>query len=858
MQREFSIRHLRELSHTETFPDNTMPISGLPKIQPKTFRKKPLERPSKFITSSENKENFPSSNFSLASKNNSVAVKVNGLRNRNSNDLKQNSNFLANNSQQCTLQELSSQLGAKTLNKETRPITGEDNQGNLKNFFSQYPSLFTIDGEYVTITCYNSGSSSSSLNGAKTSSTSTEQNLVRPRVNVSIEAKNYFESKLELYGAAEVPLRSLLGHRSQAAHEIRQISGQNLKEFKDFICKFPDTFIIHNDFVILRKHWESICKQKVQNHRNNEEFVDNWSLISVGLDMCQTVIDGQGPTSVENLFNQVGEKLKLLATNDQVEFGQVVKTSRDLETLLKCHTGRFAIQNGVVYLAKKSTNSSSGTASTSTPAVSSSEPLVINSPTLVLTTSPNSVMSINHTLPSPSQSFKQRMDTCIKTIPTKPILDETLTVTLKEEHLKDATVKIIQTVKDCQNLVATLQTMSVISIAAEGINLGPVGPVTLFQIGTANGCIFILDIQKCRDLLSTTGIKYILESADIKKVTHDCRSCSAALYYQYGITLVNTYDTQAAHKVIMAKSVNKPDYKIKNISVTKLRRLYGSSTMTQAKTPKNKHGREQKYGTRRPLTEETITRAADNIFGLINVYETVNRLIRKEEDVRLFNQFNWEQIYCYIKMDEVKSKKKQRKLEREVDELKSKLSRMNENVVLSNREIRLLRFVNLNEQQKSKLEHSLKASPKLQSFQQRENYQQLASLFVDDDDLSELSDDEDLKVIERGFIQPCDLGNISVADTENGNSQTSHSHSFTSPSFEETIRVVEEFLANERLEKLGAYGTANNLPSEETVDKCRCNCHCIKKTATVACQTTSTADIVITKVYFEDMDDKCV
>lgn len=44
-----------------------------------------------------------------------------------------------------------------------------------------------------------------------------------------------------------------------------------------------------------------------------------------------------------------------------------------------------------------------------------------------------------------------------------------------------------------------------------------------------------------------------------------------------------------------------------------------------------------------------------------------------------------------IKPNEVRSRKKQRKLGTEVADLKQKLSQSNKNIVLSNREIRLLR-----------------------------------------------------------------------------------------------------------------------------------------------------------------------
>lgn len=54
-----------------------------------------------------------------------------------------------------------------------------------------------------------------------------------------------------------------------------------------------------------------------------------------------------------------------------------------------------------------------------------------------------------------------------------------------------------------------------------------------------------------------------------------------------------------------------------------------------------------------------------------------------------------EQVYTYIRPTDVKLQKKQRKVESEVSDLRTKLSSatLSKNIVLSNREIRLLRFL---------------------------------------------------------------------------------------------------------------------------------------------------------------------
>ena len=57
------------------------------------------------------------------------------------------------------------------------------------------------------------------------------------------------------YGAGtEVPIKSLLGHRSQAPPEVRHISGQHVKEFKDFLSRYPEEFVVKEEIVYLREY----------------------------------------------------------------------------------------------------------------------------------------------------------------------------------------------------------------------------------------------------------------------------------------------------------------------------------------------------------------------------------------------------------------------------------------------------------------------------------------------------------------------------------------------------------------------------------------------------------------------------
>ena len=68
----------------------------------------------------------------------------------------------------------------------------------------------------------------------------------------------------------------------------------------------------------------------------------------------------------------------------------------------------------------------------------------------------------------------------------------------------------------------------------------------------------------------------------------------------------------------------------------------------------------------------------------------------KPEFLNLFRELCEEQVMLYVDPEGVKAKKKQRKIDFEVSDLRLKLANtMGKNVVLSNREIRLLRYRNV-------------------------------------------------------------------------------------------------------------------------------------------------------------------
>lgn len=82
---------------------------------------------------------------------------------------------------------------------------------------AQYPSLFVINGDFVQL---------NTLQTALQNDMSGGGGGIGARDYIQ-ESKDYFKHKLLQYGiGTEVPIKCLLGHRSQASPQVRHISGE--------------------------------------------------------------------------------------------------------------------------------------------------------------------------------------------------------------------------------------------------------------------------------------------------------------------------------------------------------------------------------------------------------------------------------------------------------------------------------------------------------------------------------------------------------------------------------------------------------------------------------------------------------
>ncbi|XP_055603168.1 uncharacterized protein LOC129751593 [Uranotaenia lowii] len=469
--------------------------------------------------------------------------------------------------------------------------------------------------------------------------------------------------------------------------------------------------------------------------------------------------------------------------------------------------------------------------------------------------------------------------------------------------------KVVSTLKDSQFITANIlksaasgDGQSVLSFDCEGINLGIRGKITLIQLGTTDGEAFIFDITVCPEMVTQGGIKEVLESEKVIKVIHDCRNDSVNLFNQFSIQLRNVFDTQSAHAVLQFQDQGKQVYKVKNVSLNTLCEMYNATVNPMKDQLKNVYRRDQKFWSRRPLTRDMLLYAAGDVLILINKQLFLNMATSIKPEYReLLGELCTEQILMLIRPVDVKMRKKQRKVRSELQDLKVKLKGASKNVVLSNREIRLLRYMDLTEEEKEKLRVSYKVARKLDKL---ENF---------DRDRGDQSDsDDDCDVIEQDYQSLDSVPSDNSLPGTGGGPGTFSPKNCEPPSLTESMQLMDEILSNttmdrmSKIDKLEAIlSAATLLPNDQPAKKedpiksrstkstgttttssvgvitgggsklssrlqqqqhgltpppasvfHHAPRHHATETREAACQTLSTGDIVITKIFFKEEQDK--
>ncbi len=133
-------------------------------------------------------------------------------------------------------------------------------------------------------------------------------------------------------------------------------------------------------------------------------------------------------------------------------------------------------------------------------------------------------------------------------------------------------------------------------------------------------------------------------------------------------------------------------HKVKHVSLVSLCRHFELGGVAE-ELVQHKTKRDQKFWLKRPMEQEAVYMAALEVHVLSALLYPKLKSLLRASSLPLFDTLCEEQLKMHVDPELVKGRKTQRKIELEVKDIREKLNKASngKNVVLSNREIRLLR-----------------------------------------------------------------------------------------------------------------------------------------------------------------------
>lgn len=194
--------------------------------------------------------------------------------------------------------------------------------------------------------------------------------FITPLTNEKLATRDYtketiefFSNKLLSYGNAEVPIKSLFGHRSQASSEVRHVSGQNVREFSDFLAAQSDVFVLRDEYVVLKTVLDSLATLNTDESisfpelkRMPEEVsFDPYLMKLLVSNIEQTLGELSGRycqprISIEMLFSSITTADCEGAQSHQPLWQNSVKSTGDLIVFLHMNSRIFCVQGQFVSL----------------------------------------------------------------------------------------------------------------------------------------------------------------------------------------------------------------------------------------------------------------------------------------------------------------------------------------------------------------------------------------------------------------------------------------------------------------------------------------------------------------------------
>lgn len=378
-----------------------------------------------------------------------------------------------------TIHDLSCQFGARGFTTEMRDAVGSTQEG-LCDFLRQYPSLFTIDADTVTLNGYGE----IAIGGMRAAPLI--QTLTRDR-DIEKEAVEFFEAKLKKFGP-ELQIKSLLGHRSQAAPEIRMYSGRHVKDFTEFLQMHPEMFIVENDRVRLKDMPEPTDPDLDLDE--NGQPLAGVRAKQVALDYLKMVIEVQEqPLPMETLYKQFCTRFSHLVRQE------VATNPKELMQFLKLHRQMFFIRSNKVSIVRNRDGATESDASDSIGGVSPA------------------LFSIDH-----RHGHEYGATSVVPDFSSMDVLQ--VTVVLKTlKSAQEAMQEIAAMYTDAKATYLAPELANAVAMDFKLVNLGGGQDfLALVAIATPFGKVYVFDVANSASILLESGMKDLLEADDYVKV----------------------------------------------------------------------------------------------------------------------------------------------------------------------------------------------------------------------------------------------------------------------------------------------------------------------------------------------------
>ncbi|CAK5066965.1 unnamed protein product [Meloidogyne enterolobii] len=436
------------------------------------------------------------------------------------------------------------------------------------------------------------------------------------------EAVQFFVKKLEKFGP-ELQIKSLLGHRSQAAPEIRLVSGRHLKEFAEFLASQIDHFVVEGDRVRLANMSEpKTCP---------DEFVDEEGRPLAGhkaklaaIEFMKSVLEQneEQPYPLDLFYKKFCEHFPHHIRQE------VATNPKELLMFLKLNRHLFFIRSNKVQLVKnriptseeqqdsesgRSTEDIGGGGNTTGSSSSSSERSNVASPEVITTTKNNSVTNIISPVMFPlcrdNLHYVQFVNTLKKAQDAVASLKSDLEAALPNDPSNFLVVDFkLVCLGGGSHHTPSEQFVALVIVSTPLTN----------KKSQQQGQLIVFDLAHCEGILTDKGsLGELLESDKIIKVTHDVRRAAWLLGQRYGIEIKNVFDTQIAHSVIQHHKFGKPMGELRAISFVNLQRVYNPQSLVLSDISPRKLSQTPNWADR-PVTPDILLSACEESHCLAN------------------------------------------------------------------------------------------------------------------------------------------------------------------------------------------------------------------------------------------------